>query len=491
MAGIGFTLKKLFEEDSFIQRTKAYIYSSIVAAGPWIAAVVTVNAMLFIAKYYFSSVSQRSLFMGTIVYSFVFSQVVTTPWQLLITRYISDKLYTKSYEYIKSSFLGLSKIIFFISITISTLYYWNKPLPWYYKYMAVTLFCFLSLSWIVMVYLGAIKNYSIISKAYIIGGIVAFLLLIYSSNYQFLFYNSQNEYASNMIFSYVIGIVITYSILLYSFYSTFYHGNDLEYDFLRYLNKFPKLFFVGLFYILGLWADDLIMWYSSLGVNIQDTYRYAPIYDNAVFLAYLTVIPTMVLFMISVETEFYQTYKKYYGLASGFGTYREISRANDIMKKSIIRQLFYTMEIQTIISVVIIVLAGKIFSFFNMTILLRDIFRICVLGALCNMFVFIIILILLYFESKKNALAISFMLFFFNSIFTYIFLSKGVNYFGLGFFISNFITMIVAIAILIVFMKKINYYTFAKQPLFKVEQKGAFVYIADKLNNMKEKRYYE
>ena len=88
MAGIGFTLKTLFEEEYYLSRTKAYIYSALVSAGPWIAAVVTVNLLILLSDYYFDDISQRDLFMGTIVYSFVFSQIITAPWQLLITRYI-------------------------------------------------------------------------------------------------------------------------------------------------------------------------------------------------------------------------------------------------------------------------------------------------------------------------------------------------------------------------------------------------------------------
>ena len=97
MAGIGFTLKKLFEDESYSARSKAYAYSAIVSAGPWIAAVITVNAMVLLSKLFMVGNAQRDLFMGTMVYSFVFSQIITSPWQLLITRYVSDRLYMREY----------------------------------------------------------------------------------------------------------------------------------------------------------------------------------------------------------------------------------------------------------------------------------------------------------------------------------------------------------------------------------------------------------
>ena len=150
MAGIGFTLKKLFQEESFIQRTKAYLYSALVAAGPWIAAVLTVNALVILSQWIIETNIQRDLFMGTIVYSFVFSQILTAPWQLIITRYISDKLYLKTYDYIKPSSIGLTKIVGLLNLTAAVLFYYNKELPVPYKLMAITLFVLLSMIWIIV-----------------------------------------------------------------------------------------------------------------------------------------------------------------------------------------------------------------------------------------------------------------------------------------------------------------------------------------------------
>ncbi|WFD11126.1 exopolysaccharide Pel transporter PelG [Tepidibacter hydrothermalis] len=482
MAGIGFTLKKLFKEEFFTTRLKAYMYSSIVAAGPWIAAVLTVNILLFMSEYYFDDMSQKDLFMGTIVYSFVFSQIITAPWQLLITRYISDKLYVKDYDYIKSSFTGLSRLVFVITYIVGFIYYYKNQLPLYYKFMSLSLFVFISLIWIIMVYLSAIKNYSIISYAYIIGGIISIILSVIFINYSLQF--KEYSIASGLLLAYLIGIIVTYSILLYSFLSTFYVSNNKEYDFLRYLSKFYSLFYIGLFYTLGLWIDDILMWYSPLGVDIYETYKYAPLYDNAVFIAYLTVIPTMVLFMVSIETEFYDKYKKYYTLSMENGTYDDIEVARKQMEKSVYKQMIYTMETQTIISLTLIVISGKIFSYLGIPIIIRDIFRIAALGALCNIFILIIILILLYFESRKFALTIASLFMLSNAIFTLYFIPKGIEFYGFGYFMGSFITLVIAIVIMVRFLKDINYYTFGKQPLFIAEEKGIFASIANNINTL-------
>ncbi len=481
MAGIGFTLKKMFQDETYTNRSKAYLYSALVAAGPWITAVITVNILIFILEFFAARiVEEKELFMGTIVYSFVFSQIITAPWQLMITRYISDKLYTKEYKAIRPSYVGLSKIIFIFAFFTSVAFYWNRPLPILYKVMGVYLFVIISMIWILMVYLSAVKNYELIAKAYIYGGLISIVLTV------FLIYRplpfTSLVFANNILFSYLVGLSITYIMLLYNFLSTFYFGNRLEYDFLRYINRLPSLLFIGFFYTMGLWTDDIIMWFSMAGVNILNTYQYAPIYDNAVFLAYLTTIPSSVLFLVSVETEFYDTYKKYYGLVNKTGTYEEIVIAGNDMKRTIYHKLLQTFQVQALISMSLILFSKPLFRFLNFSILIRNIFRVCSLGALCNIFVLLIILVLLYYEARKRALIISFVFFVSNLVLTLFFSMKGLMYYGVGFFLGSLITLIISIFILVFFMRRINYTTFALQPLFLREETGFFVVIADLLN---------
>lgn len=487
MAGIGFTLKKMFGDETFTNRGKAYLYSALVAAGPWIAAVITVNTIIFIMGFAIRGTAEKELFMGTIVYSFVFSQIITAPWQLIITRYISDQLYNKNYEAIRPSFVGLNKIVFILVFIISALFYFGKPLPFYYKLMGIYLFIIITIIWILMVYLSASKNYELIAKAYIFGGFLSIGLTIYFSYNPLPF--PALVHASNLLFAYLVGLSLTFLLLLHNFLSTFYFGNHLEYDFLRYLNKVPSVFFVGLFYVSGLWIDDIVMWFSPVGVEVYDTYLYAPIYDNAVFLAYLTIIPSMVLFLVAVETEFYDYYKNYYGLANNTGTYREIEAAKKEMEKTIYRQLLRTFEIQSLISITILLLSAPIFDFLNISTLIRDIFRVCVLGALFNIFAFLIILVLLYFEVRKRAVLLSLIFFLANLVLTRYYVFKGLEYYGYGFLLGSLLTLIIAMVFLGTFMKKLNFATFALQPLFPEIESGLFVRLADALNRYKQKQY--
>lgn len=476
MAGIGFQLKALFKEKSISNKVKAYMFSAIVASGPWIAAVITVNIILFIARIYLPSVQAQSLFLGTIVYTFVFSQIVTAPWQMIITRYYSDRLFEQDYAAIKPAFSGLNRIVFSMSFIIVFTFYFNKPLPLYYKILAGYLFILLTLIWILMVSLSSIKDYTAVAYAYIAGGIISIILTIYFLNNPIQF--STYVFQSNILLSYVIGLSITYVMLMYAFLKVFHYGHENPFDFLKYLSLYPSLFYIGLFYTLGLWVDDIIMWLSVIGVDIIETYKYAPVYDNAVFLAYLTIIPSSVMFLVTIETSLYDGYKKYYNFVNGQGSLEEISQAKKELQEIIRVKLSHGFQVQGLITLTVVLFSKQIFEFLNLSIVIRNIFRVTAFGALFNIFILHIILILLYFEMRKNALIIATTFVTSNMIFTSILANYPIEFFGLGFTLSSLLTLFLALGLINHSFNDLTKKTFLSQPLALQQPKGFFVYLS-------------
>ncbi len=480
MAGIGFTLKKMFQKETFSNRALAYLYSSFIAAGPWIISVISINALLMIMQILDVIAIERNLFSATIVYTFLFSQLLISPIQLLITRYLSDQLYEKKYEMIRPTFIGINKIVFFLSLIICTIFYWNKPIPIYYKIFSSYLFIVLSTIWILMIFLSAIKNYKLIIKAYLFGALVTIGLLFYLIENPIYF----NEYqsATNFLIAYLLGLTTTLVFFLYSFFSTFEQRSIYEFDFIRYFNKHFSLCLIGIFYTAGLWIDNLIMWFSKFELTILDTFRFAPYYDNAIFLSYLTTIPALVLFLVLIETDFYLTYKQYFANANSPVTLKEIKKSENKMKKTLSDNLFFTFFTQLLISVTIVLLSTQIFNFLSINYMIRDIFKITTIGTLFNIMSFLLILIFLYFERKGNALFVAFSFFILNGIFTLIFKFLPIEYTGLGFTLASFISFMIASYILKKILKEITYTTFALQPIYIAEEKGIFVSISKFFN---------
>ncbi|MDA5560827.1 exopolysaccharide Pel transporter PelG [Exiguobacterium sp. MMG028] len=51
MAGVGFKLQQLFQEDYFSSRIKAYAFAGLVTSGPWLIVIVTIALMQWLTSY--------------------------------------------------------------------------------------------------------------------------------------------------------------------------------------------------------------------------------------------------------------------------------------------------------------------------------------------------------------------------------------------------------------------------------------------------------
>ncbi len=480
MAGIGFSLQRMFNKDTFSSRALAYAYSSFIAAGPWILSVLSINFLLLLMDLVNSDSAERDLFSATIVYSFLFSQILVAPIQLVVTRYISDKLYNKEYDAVKPTYIGVNNIVFFASLLISVVFYFNVPLPFYYKIFSSFIFVLISMIWVIMIFLSAVKNYKLIGIAYCIGALTSVALVFYFLENPIPF--REMTTLTNFLVSYVIGLSVTFIVLAYTFFSTFHYGNPYTYDFIRAFGKHAVLGFIGLLYTCGLWVDNIILWFGDYQVKVYDTFVFAPYYDNAVFLSYLTTIVTLVLFLVIIETEFYKTYKEYFGNVNSTQTLEEIDASKNSMIESLRYNLFYTFMIQLLVSITLVLLAGPIFKVLNINYVIRDIFKLTTIGALFNISAFICILVLLYFEKKNSALLVAFCFFTSNAVLTLLFSKLPLQYTGYGFAIASAFTFVVALFPLRYYLRNINYETFALQPIYLHEPNDIFVKFAEFLN---------
>lgn len=486
MAGIGFSLKRMFTKETFSKRALAYLYSSFIAAGPWIVSVLSINFLLVLMDFLQIENIERDLFSATIVYSFLFSQILVAPIQLVVTRYIADKLYNKEYDVVKPTYLGVNNIVFFASLLVSVVFYFNIPLPVYYKLLASFIFILVSMIWVIMIFLSAVKNYKLIGIAYVLGALTTVGLVFYFLENPIAF--KEMTSLTNFLLSYLLGLSVTFIILSYTFFSTFRYGNPYKYDFVRSFGKHAVLSFIGLFYTCGLWVDNIIMWFTVYQVKVYDAFVFAPYYDNAVFLSYLTTIVTLVLFLVIIETEFYMTYRDYFGNVNSQQTLEEIDRSKETMIESLRYNLFYTFIVQLLVCISLVLLANPIFKFLTINYAIRDIFKVTTIGALFNISSFVIILVLLYFEKRKSALLVAFCFFSSNTLLTLFFRTQPLQYTGFGFALASAFTFVVALFPLLRYLKNINYETFALQPIYLTEPHNIFVVFADFLNRRCDKR---
>lgn len=467
MAGIGFELKKLFSDDATVTSDmKATIYSTIVGIGPWLITTVSLNVLSFIAKIYIPLRSDRNIFITAIIYSFIFSQIFMGPFQYLVTRFISDKIYLDETKEIRGAFIGGIKIIFMITFIAGFIYMKNSPLPSYFKYVEIILFSLTAMTWLTMIFIGVLKNYNFVVISYLIGNVVAIVLGVIFFKFE-IFRGLLVYLPFPLLLAYTIGMFVIFFLISSYLMSILENEGSSEFAFLNYYSGYLSLGVMGTLFVIGTWAHIGINWLSENTYLIGGTFLASPFYEIIAFYASILVLPTMVYFFIFLETNFFVHYKEYYYELNNYGNNDEIERKRGKMIEVLKKEILYCMELQFFISLSFAFISNIIFENFGLDLYYVDLFRIMVFGTYCTVFTSIYLVLLLYFDARKEALILSTVFAVLNIALSYIFFKLGPVYSGVGYFIANFISLILANFILDNVLAKLNFQSFYRQN-FKV-----------------------
>ncbi len=466
MAGIGFELRKLFREQGLISSAKAYAFSSVTTIGPMVLCMVMIVIMQWMMVRSGADFLDRELFLTTVVYAFIFSVLITGGLSMLLTRFIADMMYMRKLEHLLSSYYGAIAVCLPLGMIVAWTFLHDLPTSFGYKIAAYFLFAELVVIWIQAVHLSALKDYRRIVRNFGCGIVIAICLA-----WGLLFHTSYDN-AETVLVALDVGFFIILLLCSIHFEQKFPKKSSRVYfDFLSYFGKFPSLFFIGTFFYSGVYIHSFIYWFGPLGARVAEKYAISPFYDLPVFYAYLTVVPTLVTFVVSVETSFYEKFRDYYDRILNSGTYSDIERAKKDMQRTLMQELSFIMEVQLLFTVICIAVGIKLLPAIGFTMAQLETFNILVLGYYLFIISFIVLLILLYFDDRKGVLLISGLYVLMNATLSYFAMVKGFD--GTGMFVASFLFLVLALMRLVFYVRNIDYYTFCSQPI-AVKKKTPF-----------------
>ncbi len=178
MAGIGFELQRVLKKGGIGSCFKVILAGSIVVAGPWI---LTILGIFFIGRYAETALgAYRNLFTGAIVYCYAFSLIIFGGTHYIFTRYVADLIYMDRNREAGSALVSFSLLVTLLAIIIGlvALRWINLPEDdngYIYKIAFVTLFVFVNIIWLLMIFISLIKQFMAIFILYLIGMVISFL----------------------------------------------------------------------------------------------------------------------------------------------------------------------------------------------------------------------------------------------------------------------------------------------------------------------------
>lgn len=456
MAGIGFRLEKILSKNSYINLLEGYAYSAIVSAGPMLCTIFSVAVLNIIAM---GSLNQNeaTIFRTLIVYVYAFSLITSSPFQMVITRYMADRIFLKDYQAIIPSFVGITIISTIINAGIGYVAVQYLGVDIATAITAVVLFVIIGIIWIAMIALSAAKEFLHIIRSFFIGSLVSIGAGYWLGTYYGLI---------GLLSGFTIGQTLLAILLLVQLFTEFSYRNRVEFYFLEYFRKYTSLAFIAAFYNIGIWADKFTFWFTAeTGERVHKFLFCSPVYDTPLFLAYLFIVPSLAMFTIRIETSFYMHYRKYFLSILNKHPFSSLQERQQNIINDLKLSIGRMIVLQGTITILGVFLAPKIYNYLGMSSINLGVFQIAIVATFMQALLQTLLIMMLYFDFRTDALLMSMLFAVSNTLFSMKSIEMGFSYYGYGYFLSCFVTLFFGFLLFNYRLKNLLFYTFTSQKI--------------------------
>ncbi len=457
MAGIGFELKKLTHDETFLGDIRAYLYAGIVSSGPWIISILCLSFFWVFSAPTLDIEIQKALRV-TVIYNYAFSLITTGMLQLVVTRFLADRLYLKQKNIFLPTYVGLIVVTVVVQSLSALIFYSFSHYDFHFKIIGIIMYVTISCIWQTMLFLAAARDFLAVVGAFVIGCFVSFVLAVMMGNPYGL-----NGYLAGFTIGQILIVFLLTQRVFYEFDSIVV----CRFDFLRQIPKYFDLLLIGTFYYIAVWIDKIIYWLSPTGERISNLFYSHYPYDSCVFLAYLTIIPALAHFMLDVEVNFYDSYRSFYGAIVRKGSFQEIETKKNEMKKVIFETGSRMLVLQTVVTALFLFYAPLLVDFLSLEREDISVIWAAGIGAYFHSFLVVALILIMYFDERKMAVGVSFFFLVTNVLFTLYVIHYAPDAMGYGYALSAFTSLCLGVGAVIWIIKNVEFLTFIRQPHVK------------------------
>ena len=407
MAGIGVKLNRIYHKNTITTNIVGFFYSTVVTIAPVLVVIINLMLMQKVLKFNTVRYIERELFSCTVLYVFIFSLLTTSPFNAVLSRYLSDVIFEERYEEVQPCHrVGLLVNICFSCLFAIPFCFWEHLVGGVAIYYVFTGYCcFVSLVSVFynMLYLSICKEYRLISLYFLIGMVLAFVLAV------FLRYVCKVSIGYSMLLGLAVGFFLT-AVLEWAKIRQFFPDNSEEYRrVFQYFRRYWHLILINFLYTLGLFIHNFVFWGTDMAMHLVRSFVCNQPYDMATCLAMFTNISASVIFISRVEMYFHERYRAYADAVFG-GRGIDIRNTRRRMFRQLGSELMTLVRLQFIVSVFIFLIFIIFLPGMGYAGIVMRIYPMVAAGYFILFLMYAEIIFLYYFEDLKGALitAISF-----------------------------------------------------------------------------------
>jgi polysaccharide biosynthesis protein PelG len=451
MAGIGFALRRLARRESLSAGIQAHAHAAAVSCGPWLFTVAALGGIWLMSRGLVDDGAQQ-VFSIIVIYNFAFSLVLSGPIVFVVTRSLADRIYARDVAGVPGMLLGALALLFGLQALVAIPFYgFIVDMPDAMRLLAMAGFFLVGGIWLASAFLSALKSFETITLAFAVGMLAALALGVGLGRL---------AGATGMLAGVTIGLALVFYMLVARILAEYPAPVAAPFAFLEDFRRYWEFAVVGLVYNAAVWVDKWVMWMSPGRVVIAGAMPVHPAYHTGLFFAMLTIIPAMTLFLVTIETRFFEHYVAFYRDIGNHVTAGKIGDNHRTILSVLVESFRSLVVLQTAICYLAILLAPRLIELAGGGLAPVPIFRFAALGALFHVLLLFAMVVLFYFDLRRILVIVALVFFATNGLFTYAQVALGLAYPGYGYFLASVVSLICAYAMTARALARLPYMTF-------------------------------
>lgn len=457
MAGVGFSLKALRDDDSYSGLIRLYGAAGIISSGPWLLSILTLLFIGLIGQRLVPDPEALQRFQVSVTWLFAASLLWTGPLQLMFTRFIADRDYLGEHDETLPNLFGALTVVgagtFALALPFVAQF---EDSSWLFKWMLASAFVVLSQTWMAIIVLTGLRAHLQVFGCFALGYGVTFLACM-----------SLARYGETGL---LMGFVCGQSSLLFSALAVLAKKmpakTTVAFRFLERRSFYLELGVVGLLYNLGVWVDKALFWLSpGTGHKVLGPLYASEVYDLPIFLAYLTIVPGMAVFLVRVETDFAQSHHAFYAAVRNGAPLLRLEALCAEMTDSARRAVVDIVKVQGITLVICATIGPWLLSLAGISELHLPLFYIDAAGVALQVILLAVTSMFFYLDRRRAVSLLTLLLFVSNGAFTWFTQQLGPEFYGYGFAIAMALTCLAGLISLSRTFQHLVRDTFMRQPV--------------------------
>jgi uncharacterized membrane protein len=389
MAGIGWKLQRMIDHGSLAGTIAAYLTGVAVTSAPWLLTTAVLTSLRLVSRHATGDFVGIERFL-TVVYAV--TVVLSAPVHVVVSRYTADRLYDRHIDRIAAPLRRATALTIVGFALIGAGLVWALRLPLALALVGAPLTAVIGAQWLMLSVGGGMMSPVVLLRAFGVGAPLSLIAALAVER-------AAPAGGAGYLFGFAAGQLVTLALLVRGVARALPAATDESARLYPAFVEYRLLAWSAFAYYVSIWADKVVV-YVVRGADA------AAFYAAIAAVAWFSVIPAFAWIYVQVETAFYQRFRSFYAELEAGAPLRELKQHAARISDEAKRILRGAAAVQIGATALVIAAAPRIVHAVGLSPDAGPLFRLAAFGAGLQVFCLLEVLLLTYFDLRRDAMVI-------------------------------------------------------------------------------------